>query len=282
MPRRVDLTMVPTIDVVIPDYDGSPPIRRATASNAPQHFQEGEFKAQGLPNPEKRRLSWLAARLIVLAAAMEGVNRELLYVFRARNTGGEETLFWLDKGAAYFFMKHGFVEFRKDSEGFVTAIRLQDKFLQTYGVPRTAVSRLPFDPWAIEDRRLSVESSAAVRPRQASFADELWNLYGGCAITGLDLREAVDAAHIVDYFGDDADVPQNGILLRADLHRLYDRGLLDLVFESDSLTIRIADRLRGRGYDDLHGQTLRLPEDRSLWPAEEAITWHREQGSQRG
>lgn len=64
----------------------------------------------------------------------------------------------------------------------------------------------------------------AVRKAQARFKQELMKLGPACALTGLTLRALLDAAHIQSVEHGGPDEPDNGILLRADLHRLYDAG----------------------------------------------------------
>ena len=51
--------------------------------------------------------------------------------------------------------------------------------------------------------------------------------YGGrCCVTGCDVAEALDAAHIDPFNNQSHDHPANGLLLRKDLHSLFDRGLM--------------------------------------------------------
>ena len=45
-----------------------------------------------------------------------------------------------------------------------------------------------------------------------------------CVISGERTREALDAAHIKSVADNGSEIPQNGIALRADIHRLYDAG----------------------------------------------------------
>ena len=61
----------------------------------------------------------------------------------------------------------------------------------------------------------------ADRPGQQRFRDRLMRAYGGrCAVTGCDVPELLDAAHLRPWrIGDE------GVLLRTDLHRMIDRGL---------------------------------------------------------
>ena len=63
---------------------------------------------------------------------------------------------------------------------------------------------------------------------QAEFRKMLLATYGCCALTGETRREALEAAHIVPVKCGGQEVLPNGILLRADLHRIYDAGGFDI------------------------------------------------------
>jgi putative restriction endonuclease len=68
----------------------------------------------------------------------------------------------------------------------------------------------------------------------------------------------------------------NGLLLRSDLHRLYDRGYVTV---TPDYVFRVSDRLRdefqnGRSYYGLDGAKIAVPE-RELWrPKREFLEWH--------
>ncbi|MDR8032100.1 HNH endonuclease [Burkholderia cenocepacia] len=72
--------------------------------------------------------------------------------------------------------------------------------------------------------------SVEVRPQQAAFRRAVFVAYGGkCAVSGCDVPEALEAAHLHGrVWRDDHNQASDGILLRRDLHGLYDRDLLDL------------------------------------------------------
>src|ERR1039458_7049274 len=62
---------------------------------------------------------------------------------------------------------------------------------------------------------------------QVRFRKELKSVYGNqCCISGCTVAEALDGAHIDPYVGSGSNRPQNGLLLRRDLHALFDAGLL--------------------------------------------------------
>lgn len=59
---------------------------------------------------------------------------------------------------------------------------------------------------------------------QERFRRELRAFGNSCAISGETTPDVLEAAHIIPVKRNGADVPMNGMLLRADLHRLYDAG----------------------------------------------------------
>ena len=81
-----------------------------------------------------------------------------------------------------------------------------------------------------ESERLERQRQLAerwARPEQAKFRERLLELFGGkCAVSGCSALDAVDAAHIIGVDGAGEDVNANGLILRADLHRLFDRDLM--------------------------------------------------------
>lgn len=131
-----------------------------------------------------------------------------------------------------------------------------------------------FDPTSIEDGRERVLAAIVRRQGQPAFRKALMAAYGGrCAITGCDAPEALEAAHIVPYMGEATNTVQNGLLLRADLHTLFDRGLMGV--DPKLLTVVITHGLRGTCYEELEGKDLELPEDEQQWPSEEALLQRR-------
>jgi hypothetical protein len=64
------------------------------------------------------------------------------------------------------------------------------------------------------------------RAGQVEFRSKLIDLYGRCALSGCTTLTALEAAHVRPVSGRGADVGNNGILLRADLHKLFDADLL--------------------------------------------------------
>ena len=96
------------------------------------------------------------------------------------------------------------------------------------------------------------------RPRQDAFRQALFLAYEGrCAITGCDVESALEAAHVTDWRSEND--TGAGVLLRADLHRLFDDELL--VIDRDYTVITAPP-----WYRELEGVRLRLPKNRLQWP----------------
>jgi hypothetical protein len=97
-----------------------------------------------------------------------------------------------------------------------------------------------------------------------------------CAITTTDAPDALEAAHIVPVRDREATTnhPSNGLLLRADLHTLFDLGLVAV--EPDRLTVELAGPLRQSTYGRFAGAALRRPVHAPFQPDREALGAHRD------
>lgn len=138
------------------------------------------------------------------------------------------------------------------------------------GVPQIGAVEDDFQPRSEEDARDRINRSIAVRRGRRKFREALLGAYGKrCAITGCDAEDALEAAHIEPYNGDATDHVRNGLLLRADIHTLFDLQLLRI--DPDTLLIELAEPLRGTAYEELRGKRLRPPEQVEQHPSIEAL-----------
>ena len=118
-----------------------------------------------------------------------------------------------------------------------------------------------------------------VTPRlgQGIFSVQVRSAYGGaCAVTGEHSAPVLEAAHIKPYSQGGEHQVENGLLLRSDLHRLYDLGYVTV---TPDYVFRVGDRLReeyknGRSYYGLSGSKIALPGDPLLRPGREGLEWH--------
>lgn len=101
-----------------------------------------------------------------------------------------------------------------------------------------------------------------VRRGQPKFRKNLLALYGGrCAVSGWGPESVLEAAHILLHAHSGLNRSENGILLRADLHGLFDDGLLKI--DPDTLTVVLDLSLRDTPYWPLNGAALRPRRDGS-------------------
>jgi len=120
---------------------------------------------------------------------------------------------------------------------------------------------------------------AVVRPRlgQRTFRIAVMDAYErACAATGEHSLPALDAAHILPFAQGGPHSTSNGILLRADLHRLFEKGYITI---SPSYRVEVSRRLKeefhnGRTYYPLQGTRLRLPQRVQDRPDPEFLRWH--------
>ena len=130
---------------------------------------------------------------------------------------------------------------------------------------RSINERGDFDVRGIEDSRRRVAMSIVQRRGQSSFRNKLLRVYGGkCTITGYDAADALEACHISPYMGPSSNHVQNGLLLRSDIHTLFDMGLIAI--DPDSNKVVISPRLRNTSYGPLDGDMASLPDDLHLRP----------------
>jgi hypothetical protein len=73
-------------------------------------------------------------------------------------------------------------------------------------------------------RKSILRAVATIERRQAEFRNLLIGVYSECAISGERCPGVLEAAHIIPSRLAGAESLENGVLLRADLHRLYDSG----------------------------------------------------------
>lgn len=120
-----------------------------------------------------------------------------------------------------------------------------------------------------------------IRPRlgQGAFRVLVTDLYQRrCAVTQERTLPALEAAHIRPYAQGGPHEASNGLLLRRDLHSLFDAGYVtvtpDLHFE---VSRRIKEEFdNGKHYYALHGQQIATPGDARQRPDRAALVWHNE------
>lgn len=126
------------------------------------------------------------------------------------------------------------------------------------------------------DRRVFSWQAIAQRSGQATFRNKLLDAYGTrCAVTGSRAVAVLEAAHISPFKGDHTHVLSNGILLRSDVHTLFD--LYRVTVLPETFTVRVAPELEDTEYASFDGQTLvSLPAKRRQQPDTDVLAQHNE------
>jgi putative restriction endonuclease len=114
------------------------------------------------------------------------------------------------------------------------------------------------DPKDDYDARLRVFRQIVARRGQSAFREALLEAYQGrCAITGCDAAAALEGAHLRPYRGPDSNAVTNGLLLRADIHTLFDLRLL--APDPGTRNIVVSKLLAGTQYELLSACQLADP-----------------------
>lgn len=123
-------------------------------------------------------------------------------------------------------------------------------------------------------------SPAIVRPRlgQGAFRLVVTDAYERrCSITEERTLPVLEAAHIKPYVVGGPHEPENGLLLRSDLHTLFDQGYIAV--DASDLKVVVSGRIRdefenGRDYYQLHGRLIRRPREAGCFPSREYLGFH--------
>ena len=131
-----------------------------------------------------------------------------------------------------------------------------------------------------DERRFGTEYLTRGRLGQGAFRVLVTDAYlRKCAVTGEKTLPVLEAAHIKPYSLAGPHSVKNGILLRSDLHKLFDLGYVTV---TPDLRLEVSPRLKaewenGREYYAYHGKELKCrPEETGNLPSREYLQWHNE------
>lgn len=157
---------------------------------------------------------------------------------------------------------------------------LRDQVLQRVshitGVPTTGAGQHALG----REGRYGKEYLVAPRVGQGGFRLLVTEAYHRrCAITGEKTLPVLDAAHIRPYSLEGPHDVANGLLLRQDVHTLFDRGYITV---NEEFRIEVSRRIKedygnGREYYAMHGKPLEILPDRDAErPSKDYLLWHNE------
>jgi hypothetical protein len=183
-----------------------------------------------------------------------------------RQTRGKPNVRYLVLGLALvrdwhngYFLLEGLPSFDESASGLLT--------------PKILLADGGIDPSNIDDARRRVLASIVLRQGQGQFRICLLEAYGShCAISDCNVVEALEAAHIMPFKGAHTNIPANGLLLRADLHTLFDLGLITV--DTTDFTVVLHPKLHNTPYRDFAGKRLRLPDEVTARPSTAALDEH--------
>jgi putative restriction endonuclease len=133
------------------------------------------------------------------------------------------------------------------------------------------------EPWEASGPIYGNPTLTRYRLRQNVFHAVVLNAYRGrCAITGSRIRPALQSAHIRPVASGGKNRLDNGLLLRSDVHAMFDGGYLGV---DPAYRLRVSPRLRdefgnGEQFYAQAGQLIALPEHRIDRPQRELLEWH--------
>lgn len=136
----------------------------------------------------------------------------------------------------------------------------------------------PVDEAVQEIARLKRQVEQATRPDQQTFREKIRKSYRDkCAVTACATPTAFEAAHISTRKGSDDNSTANGILLRSDIHALFDSFLITL--SEDGAAVEVSSELSDPTYGFLRTAVVTRPDNGP--PSKENIRQHRRRFSER-
>ena len=146
--------------------------------------------------------------------------------------------------------------------------------------PARVLETQPATLAAIEGPRFG--RSVLVMPRlgQGGFRVLVTDAYAWrCAITGERTRPVLEAAHTRPYADGGTHELSNGLLLRSDLHRLFDKGYIGI--DPGERRVMVSKRIReefenGHDYYQLESRQLAIPGDPVAVPSQDSLLYHAE------
>jgi putative restriction endonuclease len=132
----------------------------------------------------------------------------------------------------------------------------------------------------MEAPRFGAEYLTRARLGQGAFRVLVTDAYSRrCAITGERTLPVLEAAHIRPYAESGPNLISNGLLLRSDLHILFDDGYVTV---TEDLRVEVSKRIKeefenGREYYQHRGKALLIvPGGTEERPSKEFLRWHNE------
>jgi len=127
-----------------------------------------------------------------------------------------------------------------------------------------------------EEANEKIASAINARRGQKAFRDLLLKEYESrCLITGSNIVDLLEAAHIRPYCAGGTFALENGLLLRTDIHTLFDLDLIAV--DTTTMSVVTSTELVGTEYDALNGKSLIFPSGKENIPDEKGLNNRRKE-----
>ncbi|REC59690.1 hypothetical protein DRF65_24345 [Chryseobacterium pennae] len=153
----------------------------------------------------------------------------------------------------------------------------ESDYLQTTDYLTSSINESEINYFNIEsilDDRKKIAIQIYARRGQKKFREKLIKAYNKkCAITQCEIIEMLEAAHIYSFKGSDTNKTPNGILLRSDIHTLFDLGLISI--DPENYMIHISNKIsHDEYYAKLHQTKISLPTETQDYPSSDSLKHH--------
>lgn len=176
----------------------------------------------------------------------------------------------------YDVAKHGVWALQHDDKGALRPFCLQsvEDIERAQAVQDIENSN---DGWIQQaDARRKLMALIVRREGQPAFRKQLLDAYDKkCAVSECQVEMLLEAAHIVPYKGAHTNHASNGILLRADLHKLFDLRMMFI--DPDTGKVHLHPSLIGSEYVAFQGKSIFTPIDPICAPSKEALLYQADQ-----
>lgn len=122
------------------------------------------------------------------------------------------------------------------------------------------------------DERNFVSRKMALRKGQSRFRKNMMTLWKNCCISGCEINSIIEAAHVAPFRGEKDHHIQNGLILRVDIHRLFDSYLIGI--NPDTMEIELAPQLMDSEYIIFRGAKIKSPSSHTISKKALIYRWH--------
>ena len=191
--------------------------------------------------------------------------------------------------APFFFRPNQWLDLPPDYSPYLVRGKSYDANVG-YGkeVYERALAAIPKPPREFFERPSDIDDSemfglpTLIKQRigQGGFRILVTDLYDRrCSVTGERTLPVLEAAHILPVSRGGIHSPDNGLLLRSDIHTLFDLGYVTI---DQRNRFQVSPKLRkewsnGKIYYDLHGESISLPKQAEMWPSREFLRRHNDE-----